>query len=145
MQLTPTELQQLQQTLQDYEPAQPAIATLTQSNGDLETSLEHYLRSQLGTAIFGDLPEVKGDRSLRKVTLEVLRNELCSDEGFRGKVTEYTQNKDSAPLLTGLIIYLATQVTLPIPIDPGLATLAVLYITKIGLNIFCEYTKPEAS
>jgi hypothetical protein len=137
MQLTPTELSAIQQTLHDYAPAQTAIATLTQANGDLDTSLETYLRSQMGTVTYGD-------RSLRQVTLEVLRNELCSDEGFRGKITEYSKNKDSAPLLTGLIVYLATQVVLPIPIDPGIATLVVLYITKVGLNIFCEYTKPAA-
>jgi hypothetical protein len=137
MQLTPTELHQIQQTLQNHEPSQAAIATLQEYNGDLEASLENYLRSQMGTATFGD-------RSLKTVTLDVLRNELCSDEGFRGKITEYSKNKDSAPLLTGLIVYLATQIVLPIPIDPGIATLVVLYITKVGLNVFCEYTKPAA-
>lgn len=138
MQLSPTELSQVQQTLSHYEPAHSALATLVDHNGDLEASLETHLQSQMGQAMFGE-------RSLRQVTLEVLRNELCGDDGFRGKLTEYTKNKDSAPLLTGLIVYLATQVALPIPIDPGLATLVVLYIAKIGLNVFCEYTKPEPS
>jgi hypothetical protein len=42
-----------------------------------------------------------------------------------------------------LIVYLATQITLTFPIDPGLATLAVLYIAKVSLEIFCRYTAPE--
>jgi divalent metal cation (Fe/Co/Zn/Cd) transporter len=35
-----------------------------------------------------------------------------------------------------------------LPLDPAIATIVVLYILKIGLNIFCEYTdssiKPPA-
>jgi divalent metal cation (Fe/Co/Zn/Cd) transporter len=29
-----------------------------------------------------------------------------------------------------------------LPIDPVIATIIVLYIVKIGLNTFCEYTEP---
>jgi hypothetical protein len=136
MQLTPPELDQISRTLQTYEPAQEAIATLTHYNGDLEASLEALLTAQAGAPTYGNL-------SLKTVTLEVLRDQLCGDDSFRSKLQEYTKNKDSAPLLTGLIVYLATQITLPFPIDPGLATLAVLYIAKVSLEIFCRYTAPE--
>ncbi|NJO74296.1 MAG: hypothetical protein HC833_11380 [Leptolyngbyaceae cyanobacterium RM1_406_9] len=133
MQLTETELLQVQQTLRDYAPSQPAIATLIDQEGDLDASLEQLLRSQLGTVTFER-------QSLKQVTLEVLREQLCGDEGFRQKLKEYMQDKESTPLLTGLIIYLAGQVVLPFPIDPALATLAVLYISKVSLEVFCRYT-----
>jgi len=29
-----------------------------------------------------------------------------------------------------------------LPIDPAIATVVVLYIVKVGINIFCEYIKP---
>ncbi len=135
MQLTEAELLQVQQTLRDYQPSQSAIATLNDHEGDLDASLDALLRSQMGQATFGQKP-------LKQVTLEVLRDQLCGDEGFRQKLKEYTEKKDSAPLLTGLIIYLASQVVLPFPIDPALATLAVLYLSKVGIEIFCRYTEP---
>lgn len=137
MQLSQTELLQVQQTLRDYDPSQPAIATLVEQNGDLDASLEELLRSRMGTATFGQ-------PSLKEVTLEVLREQLCGDDGFRQKLKDYMQDKESTPLLTGLIIYLAGQVVLPFPIDPALATLAVLYISKVSLEVFCRYTDPSS-
>ncbi|MEO0844573.1 MAG: hypothetical protein AAF063_37790, partial [Cyanobacteria bacterium J06643_5] len=74
-----------------------------------------------------------------QTTLNVLRNELCGDDGFRTQVKEYSKNPASTPLLTGLIVYLVGISGLPI--DPAIATVVVLYIIKIGLNIFCEYTE----
>jgi hypothetical protein len=136
MHLSPTELTQLQHTLQDYAPGQPAIATLLQHNGDLDASLEALLHTQAGAATFGP-------KTLKTVTLDVLRDQLCGDAGFRQKLADYTQQKDSAPMLTGLIVYLAGQLVLPFPVDPGLATLVVLYISKVGLEIFCRYTEPD--
>ncbi len=136
MQLNEAELLQVQHALRDYEPAQSAIATLINEDGDLDASLEAVLRSQLGTVTFGH-------KSFKQVTLEVLREQLCGNEGFRQKLKDYMRDKESAPLLTGLIVYLAGQVVLPFPIDPGLATLAVLYISKVGLEIFCRYTDPQ--
>ncbi|MBW4464710.1 MAG: hypothetical protein KME07_04625 [Pegethrix bostrychoides GSE-TBD4-15B] len=74
------------------------------------------------------------------------RREICEDDGFRGKVKEYTKNPGSAPLLTGAIVSLVTLATAHgVAIDPAIATVIVLYILKIGLNVFCEYTKPPKS
>jgi hypothetical protein len=33
--------------------------------------------------------------------------------------------------------------TAGLPIDPAIATIVVLYLVKIGLNVFCEYTEPK--
>ncbi len=79
----------------------------------------------------------------KQITLDILREQLCGDDGFRKKLTDYTKNTESTPLLTGLIAYLASQIVLPFPINPGLATLIVLYISKFGLEIYCRYTEPE--
>ena len=49
------------------------------------------------------------------------------------------KNPGSGPLLTGLIVSMVTISGLPI--ERAIATIIVLYILKIGLNIFCEYTK----
>ncbi|MBD0344211.1 MAG: hypothetical protein ICV63_05150, partial [Coleofasciculus sp. Co-bin14] len=87
-----------------------------------------------------------GKKSLWKVMLGELRKELCGDDGFRGKVKEYTNNPGSAPLLTGLIVSLVGIAGANgLPIDPAIATIIVLYIVKIGLNTFCEYTEPETN
>jgi divalent metal cation (Fe/Co/Zn/Cd) transporter len=32
-----------------------------------------------------------------------------------------------------------------LPVDPAIATVIVLYILKIGVNIFCDYTDPPAA
>ena len=83
------------------------------------------------------------DKSLWQVTLEVLREEVCGDEGFRSQVLDYNKNPGSASLLTGAIVYLVGLTALPI--DPAIATIVVLYILKVGLNIFCAYTEPPNS
>lgn len=136
MQLSNTELSQIQQTLSDYEPSQAAISSLLDHNGDLDASLEELLSAQMGQAVMGQ-------QSLKQVTLEVIREQICGDDGFRQKIKEYTKNAESAPLLTSAIVYLASQVALPFPVNPALATLLVLYFSKITLEIYCRYTEPE--
>jgi hypothetical protein len=82
-------------------------------------------------------------KSLWKVMQGELRKELGGDDGFRGKVKEYTNNPGSAPLVTGLIVSLVGIAGAHgLPIDPAIATIIVLYVVKIRLNTFCEYTEP---
>ena len=138
IQLTSTELEETRQLLQDYNPAQEAIAILEENEGLIEASFEELWKEKNGIQ---SLPE---GRSLWEVTKKVLRREICSNDGFRDKVKEYNRNKgkdNAAPLLTGAIVYLVGLITLPI--DPAIATIVVLYILKIGLDIFCEYTNDE--
>lgn len=133
-QLTPEELQNYQNLLQNYEPAKAALETLEAENGDLENSF-----NSLWQEINGVPPQL-GEQSIFKVTLEVLRDEICGkDDSFRTKVQELKKNPDSTPLLTGLIVYLVGFAG--IPIDPAIATIIVLYILKIGVDIFCKYTE----
>jgi hypothetical protein len=135
-QLTPTEIATAQQLLQNYAPAETALAHLTESNGDLAAAFDRLSNQQ--PEIF---TEPNPNQSLWETTITVLRQELCSDEGWRGKVKEYSKNPTSAPLLTGLIVHLVSSSHLQL--DPGIATFIVLYVSKIGLDIFCEHIKPD--
>ncbi|MCC5604025.1 hypothetical protein [Nostoc favosum] len=132
-QLTSAEIQEIQQILKDYTPAQTALTTLEKYNGRLDTSFDELWQEQTGI-------EVYGNKSLWQSTLKILREELCGDDGFRAQFQEYTKNPASAPLLTGLIVSVTTLSGLPL--DPAIATVIVLYLIKVGLKIFCEYTAP---
>ncbi|MEI2582102.1 hypothetical protein [Scytonema sp. PRP1] len=136
-QLTPSEIQQIQRTLKD-EPAQKALFTLEQNNGNLEASFDILWQEQFGIQEYG-----KG-KSLLQLVLDEIRAEICGDEGLRGKLKEYTNNPGSASLLNSIIGSLVTVAALNgIPIDGAIATIVALYILKIGLNVFCKYTASE--
>ena len=105
------------------------------NQGNFEISFEQLWTEKYGKQAFGS-------RSIWQSTLTVLRQELCGDEGFKNQVKEYSKNPTSAPLLTGLIVAVVSSAGLPT--DPAIATVIVLYILKVGINIFCEYIKPEA-
>lgn len=139
-QLTSSEIKAKQQLLQEYEPAQEAFAILEKNQGRLDASFDELWNKNFSA----EKTQYIQGKSLWKVMLGELRKELCGDEGFRGKVKEYTNNPGSAPLLTGLIVSLSgIAVAHGLPIDPAIATIIVLYVVKIGLNTFCEYTEPD--
>ena len=136
-QLSTDEIQAKQQLLQEYEPAQEAFAILEKNQGRLDTSFDELWEDKNGITTYDK-------KSLWKVILGELRKELCGDDGFRGKVKDYTNNPGSAPLLTGLIVSLVGIAGANgLPLDPAIATIIVLYVVKIGLNTYCEYTEPE--
>ncbi|MGB7251142.1 MAG: hypothetical protein WBC73_19570 [Phormidesmis sp.] len=135
-QLSSEELQAAARQLQDYAPAQQALATLSEQDGDLESSLTVLVAAEAGTALYG----AERDR-LRAVFLRNLRREICGDDSFREKVESYSKSPDKAVLLTGLIVYVVNLVSLPI--NPAIATIVVLWVLKLGLRTFCEYTEPS--
>jgi hypothetical protein len=142
-QLTQDEIKSKQQLLQEYKPAQEAFTILEKNQGRLDASFDELWAEKTGQMYD---PDPSKRKSLWKVMLGELRKELCGDDGFRGKVKEYTNNPGSAPLLTGLIVSLVGIAGANgLPIDPAIATIIVLYIVKIGLNTFCEYTEPETN
>jgi hypothetical protein len=135
-QLTATEIQNISQLLQDYAPAQKTLNLLNETNGDLEKSFE-----ELWTELHGQ--QAFSQTKLWQSTVTVFRQELCGKEGFQNQVKEYNKNPTSAPVLTGLIVSVVHLVGFPI--DPAIATVVVLYILKVGINIFCDYINPEAT
>ena len=139
-QLTNIEINNKQQLLQGEAPVEieAALSKLKENNGRLDITFDQLWSEANGLESFGP------QKSLWEVTVKVLRQELCGNEGFRGKLSEYIKKPEDAALLTALIISVVQLTTLPI--NPAIATIIVLYILKIGLNIFCEYTEssPES-
>jgi hypothetical protein len=140
MQITSSEIQAMRELMPDYTPGLEAMDHLERHNGDVEMAFQDLCQEKNGQAIMG------GDKSLLQITLKALRNELCGDDGFRGQIKEYTKNPGSSPLLTGVIVSLVGLASSSgLPLDPAIATVIVLYILKIGVNIFCDYTEPPAA
>lgn len=135
-QLSPAELQTAQDLLSSYDPAQSALANLAQHDGDLDASFEDLVADAAGTAAYGE-----EKKKLKEVFLRNLRREICGDESFRTQVEEYSKKPGQAVLLTGLIVGLIDLVTLPI--NPALATVTVLWVLKLGIHTFCDYTEPK--
>ena len=134
--LTHAEMNEMRQMLQDYAPAQEAFAILEKHNGRLDSSFDELWFENNNL-------ESYNRKSLWQVTLKTLRAELCGNDGLRAQFKDYTKNPGSAPLLTGLIVaVVGLGASSGIPIDPTIATIVVLYLLKISLNIFCEYTEP---
>lgn len=98
--LSPNEITTAQQLLANYAPAQETLAILTANNGDFADCLDRLSKSPT----FND-PSTK--KSLWETTINVLRQELCSDEGWRGKVKEYSKAPASAAasIISGSIRY----------------------------------------
>lgn len=139
VQLETAEIAAMRELMRDYAPALQAMDTLEKRNGDIESAFDDLWVEKNGQSL------MKEGKSLWKVTLNALRQELCGDEGFRSQLKEYTKNPGSAPLLTGVIVSLVSLAAANgLPLDPAIATVIVLYVLKIGLNIFCDYTEPPA-
>jgi len=139
-QLTPVEIQELQQLLANDTPAQQALTTLQQHNGNLEASFDALWQEKVGKTDYS-----KGKKSLLQLTLNEIRAEICGDDGLQGKIKEYTKNPGSASLLNSIIGSLvAVAAVNGIPIDGAIATIVVLYILKIGINVYCKYTEPDS-
>ncbi|MEG4319836.1 MULTISPECIES: hypothetical protein [unclassified Microcoleus] len=140
--LTPAEMNEMRSILQDYAPAKEALAAIEKHNGSLDMSFDEMWGENNN---FEQYIQPKSGKSLLQVTLKTLRAELCGNDGLRAQFKDYTKNPGSAPLLTGLIVAIVgLGASSGIPIDPSIATIIVLYLLKIGLNIFCEYTEPAS-
>jgi hypothetical protein len=137
-QLTTAEIEATQQLLQNNEAAQKALFTLQQNHGNLEASFDVLWVEKFGRQDFG-----KG-KSLLQLTISEIRLEICGDAGLRGKLKEYTANPGSASLLNGVIGSLVVVgAAHGLPLDHTIATIVVLYILKVGLNVFCKYTESD--
>jgi len=130
-QLTLDEIKSARELLKEYQPANEAIDAVERHNGNLETSFEELWIEKHGQSAMGV-------KKIWQTTLDVLRDELCGDEGFRARLSDYTKSPENAVLLTAAITSLVALAA--IPLDPSIATIILLYILKIGLNVYCKYT-----
>lgn len=131
-----TEIDEMQELWHDYPPAEEAMELLKKHNGRLDTTFEELWTQKNG------MEALATQKSIWQVTLKVMRDELCGHEGFRAILNEYLKNPGNAALLTTLVVTLSQITTLPI--NPGIATIIILYILKVGIGIFCEYTEPTS-
>lgn len=136
--ITPAEIAHARQLLQNYPAAQAGLAVLEKHQGNPKTSVEELLPTKSATM---RLAVSQTRRSVWEILLEQLYLELCGedDDSFREMVKQAKRNPDSSPLLTGLIVYLVDLAN--ISINPAIATIIVLYILKLGVSTFCEYTE----
>ncbi|MEO0406730.1 MAG: hypothetical protein AAF289_05205 [Cyanobacteria bacterium P01_A01_bin.135] len=134
--LTPHELLQAQHLLQNYQPAQPALTTLTQTGGDLEISFNQLWAAQTGQQTFSET------QSIWQIAREEFRRELCDDEGFRAKIQNYLKNPTDAAALTAAILYIVELAALSAIVNPAIATVVVLYIAKVGLQRLLQIHRP---
>ena len=130
-QLTLDEIKSARELLKEYQPANEAIDAIERHNGNLETSFEELWIEKHGQSAMGV-------KKIWQTTLDVLRDELCGNEGFRARLSDYTKSPENAVLLTAAITSLMALAA--IPLDPSIATIIILYIVKIGLNVYCKYT-----
>ncbi len=137
--LTISEIQEIQQLLQKDREAQNALIVLEKHHGDLEASFNDLWQEKFGKNDYG-----KG-KSLLQITLNEIRAEICGDDGLQGKIKEYTKNPGSASLLNSIIGSLvAVAAVHGIPMDTAIATIVILYLLKIGVNVFCKYTEDNS-
>ncbi|MEH2401802.1 hypothetical protein [Nostoc sp.] len=130
-QLTLDEIKSARELLKKYQPANQAIDVLERHNGNLDRSFEELWIEKNGNPTMGI-------KEIWQTTLDVLRDELCGNEGFRARLSDYTKSPENAVLLTAAITSLIALTA--IPLDPSIATIVILYILKIGLNVYCKYT-----
>ena len=133
--------EQAQRLLENEDYGRSAIARLDEADSADDFAEAFY---ELWTEKNGASPAYGDDRqSLWELTLKHLRLRFCgADDSLRTQIETYRKNAGSAPLLTGVVFYLVSAAGLPI--DPMMATVVILYILKFGLDVFCEYTEPQA-
>ena len=135
-QLTNREINDYREILQDDDFAQKALATLEKTDGRFYASFDELLSEASGLTKSYELAR------LRQGMLKQLREAVGGNDSFGTKFQEYSQNLESKPVLRDLIASLVRLVAdQEFPLDPAIAMLVVLYMLKIGLNIFCEYTE----
>ena len=135
IQFTTSEIEELKENLTQYAPAQEALTNLEAQNGDAEACFNHLWEKHNKQPV----PIMAEGKSLWEVTLNVLKDELCGDDGFKAKAKQYLDNPkktNAFSALVGYVVGLTAFEAMPVTI----VTIAVIYILKVGLKIFCEYT-----
>ncbi|HEY9599083.1 MAG TPA: hypothetical protein V6D33_15565 [Cyanophyceae cyanobacterium] len=139
--LTAAELEYYREILEDEESVQMGLDTLEECDGRINRAFDELLKDMVPP-----LRNQKERRNFRQMILNQLRQEVCDDDYFPKMVQNYNKKPESASLLMGLMSYVIGSIgTEGILIGPSLAIIITLYILKIGLNIFCEYTESSAT
>ncbi|HEY9651454.1 MAG TPA: hypothetical protein V6C95_12375, partial [Coleofasciculaceae cyanobacterium] len=139
--LTATELEYYRELLEDEESVQTGLDMLEECDGRINRAFDELLKDMIPP-----LKNQKERRNFRQMILNQLRQEVCDSDYFPTTVQNYSKNPGSASLLMGLMSDVIGSIgTEGILIGPSLAIVITLYILKIGLNTFCEYTESSAT
>ena len=104
-------------------------------DGDIETAFNELFKAKNGTIQYGN-------KSLWEVTLNVLRKEICNkNDSLKSEIKNLRKNPKETAIITGIIVSIIDKCQLPL--DTGLATMVVLWILKVGIDIFCDYTEND--
>jgi hypothetical protein len=134
MELNRSELQDFQQIAKAETSLELAASALEENDGDLVAAfdqlwVEGYGVQQMGT-----------HKSFLQIALDVLKEEICGDKGFRTQLETLKKDPKSATLITGAIVYLANLAQAKgVQLDPALSAMVVLYLSRLSLDTFCQY------
>ncbi|MEA5534581.1 hypothetical protein [Crocosphaera sp. XPORK-15E] len=131
--LTTSELEYWQKQWLKDEATDTAFNLILEEDGDLETAFNELFQEKNGT-----IPSFN-NQSLWEVILQVMRQEICGEnDSLKSQIQAVRNNPGKTSILTGIIIYIIEKC--PLPLDTALATMILLYLLKVGIDIFCDYT-----
>jgi hypothetical protein len=134
MELNQSEIQNFQSVAKGNASLEEAAAALDENDGDLGAAFDQLWVERYGVQQMGN------HKSFFQVALDVLREEICGDKGFRSQLETLKKDPKSATLLTGAIVYLANLAqTKGFQLDPTLSTIVILYLSRLSLDTFCQY------
>ncbi|MGK7879151.1 MAG: hypothetical protein AB4060_03495 [Crocosphaera sp.] len=117
------------------EATETAFEMILTENGDIETAFNELFKEKNGTIQYGN-------KSLWEVTLNILRKEICNEnDSLKSEIQTLRKNPKQTAIITGIIVSIIEKCQLPL--DTGLATIIVLWILKVGIDIFCNYTEND--
>lgn len=142
--LTEKELNHAYHLLEHYPEAQAGIEVLKRHRGNPKTSIEELV----GHPSFQVQSLVAAPKSVWEILLEQLYLDVCGSNSsdlcqtnrnsLRKILNESQLHPESAALLSGAVVYLAPLSGLAV--SPAVATILVLYVLHLGINVFYEYT-----
>ncbi|MDJ0508897.1 MAG: hypothetical protein QNJ64_06555 [Crocosphaera sp.] len=114
------------------EETEVAFEIILIEDGDIETAFNELFKQKNVTIQYGN-------QSLWQVTITILRQEICNkNDSLKSEIQTLRKNPKETAIITGIIVSIIERCQLPL--DTGLATMIVLWILKIGIDIFCDYT-----
>jgi hypothetical protein len=134
MELNRSEIQDFQQMAKGDVSLEAAAAALDENDGDLVAAFDQLWVERYGVQQMGN------HKSFFQIAVDVLKEEICGDKGFRTQLEAWKKDPKSATMLTGAIIYLSNLAHAKgLPLDPTLSTMVVLYLSRLSLDTFCRY------
>ncbi|MBW4538909.1 MAG: hypothetical protein KME43_07140 [Myxacorys chilensis ATA2-1-KO14] len=144
--LTEKELNHAYHLLEHYPEAQAGIDVLKRHRGNPKTSVEELAGGNPSFQVQSLV--VVAPKSIWEILLEQLYLDVCGSNSsdlrqanrnsLRKILNESQLHPESAALLSGAVVYLVHLSG--VAISPAVATVLVLYVLHLGINVFCEYT-----